>query len=279
MNHPFTLGFSSCPNDTYLFDALIHHRIDTGGLKFNSVMADVEQLNEMAYNQELDITKMSFHAYFHVSQHYQATMTGCALGRGNGPIIVSKSKIYPDELKHIVVAIPGKFTTAALLLYIAAQHKTKTLPYLFSDIPDVVLSGEAEAGILIHETRFTYQKKGLKKIIDLGEFWEKKTDLPLPLGCIAVRRNLEEMQKITINRLIRESLLFAMAHPETSNEFIISNAQEKDDKVIKQHITTFVNDYTLKIGNEGIQAVEKLFSLAQPYVVNIDLKKPIFTGD
>ena len=175
------LGFSTCPNDTFMFDAMVHHKIDTFGLDFDLHLADIEELNQLSLKGELDITKISYAAYTKVSDKYIFLNSGSALGENNGPILISKRKIYPDEVNNLKIAIPGKNTTANMLLSIAYPEAKSKVEYLFSDIEDVVLSDEVDAGLIIHENRFTYEKKGLKKIIDLGEFWERKTNKPIPL--------------------------------------------------------------------------------------------------
>ena len=186
------LAFSTCPNDTFIFDALVHHKIDTQGLTFELLLADVEELNNAAFEGQVDITKLSYHAYAYVSDNYTLLDSGSALGNNNGPLLVSKFKIYPDEIEELNIAIPGKYTTANLLLSIAYPNSIYKKEYLFSDIEEVVLSNEMDAGLIIHESRFTYEKKGLIKIIDLGEYWEKKTKLPIPLGGIVVNKKIDK---------------------------------------------------------------------------------------
>jgi len=198
-----TLGFSTCPNDTYIFDAMVHGRIDTEGIEFELMMTDVEELNRYAFAAEIDITKISYHAYANIADSYTLLNSGSALGFKNGPLLISKYKVYPDEINNLKIAIPGKYTTANLLLGIAyPEHKNKK-EYLFSDIEDVVLSGEMDAGLIIHENRFTYQQKGLKKVADLGEFWETKTGLAIPLGGIVVNRKLSTAIQQKVDRVSR----------------------------------------------------------------------------
>ena len=182
-----TLGYSTCPNDTFIFDAMVHHKIDTEGLEFSPFLGDVEELNKKAFTQELDITKLSYHAYAFLSEFYMILDSGSALGKGNGPLLLSKKKLYPDKLKEVKIAIPGKYTTANLLFGIAFPEAVSKKEYLFSDIEEAILSGEVDAGLAIHENRFTYKTKGLRKIMDLGEFWEDLTDLPIPLAKVTRR--------------------------------------------------------------------------------------------
>ncbi len=258
MNHPVTIGFSPCPNDTFIFCALVNGMIDCEGLQFKPVIEDVESLNQKAMVQELDVTKLSMNAYAHAAQQYLILKAGSALGRNCGPLLVSKKKYTADEVKSLKIAIPGKFTTANLLLSIFfpdAQHKTELV---FSEIEDAVLNGTFDAGLIIHENRFTYQQKGLQKIADLGELWEEKTQSPIPLGCIAVKRNLSaELQK-KIDRLIHQSIRFAFAHPQRVMDYVKNYSQEMDESVMKQHIALYVNEYSLDLGEEGKKAIELL---------------------
>lgn len=258
-----TLGFSTCPNDTFIFDALVHNKIDTEGLEFDLLLADVEELNNEALKGEIDITKLSYHAYAYVAENYKLLDAGSALGNNNGPLLISKHKIYPDEVASLKIAIPGKNTTANLLLSIAYPKVLNKQEYLFSDIEDVVLSGETDAGLIIHENRFTYEKKGLKKIIDLGEFWEEKTNMPIPLGGIVVNRRLQAATQIKLNRLVRKSLEYAYKNPASSLSFMKQYAQEMNEEVMQKHINLYVNDYSLDLGEKGRSAIERLYEEAK----------------
>ncbi len=263
MTKKLTLGFSTCPNDTFIFDALVHNKVDTEGLQFDLILADVEELNQLALKGEIDITKLSYHAYAYVSEHYKLLNSGSALGNNNGPLLISKHKIYPDEVDNISVAIPGKLTTANLLLSISYPNLTNKKEYLFSDIEEVVLSGETDAGLIIHENRFTYQQKGLRKIIDLGEFWESKTQMPIPLGGIVVNRRLSGNLQKKIDLLLRKSLEYAYQNPNSSISFIKKYAQEMDESVMKQHIDLYVNNYSLDLGEKGRDAIKTLYKEAE----------------
>jgi len=255
------IGFSTCPNDTYIFDALVNGKIDTQGLIFSPVLADVEELNLMAQEGAIDVTKMSYHAYGHVSSFFKVLDAGSALGRGNGPLVVSKRKIYPDEVPHARIAIPGELTTANFLTGIAFPEAKNKKAYLFSDIEEVVLSNEADIGILIHENRFTYSNRGLKLIMDLGDFWEKKTGMPIPLGGIVVNRRIPDDLQLLIQKLIRESLAFAHENPGSAMEYMRKYAQEMREDILLKHVETFVNDYSLSLGPEGRAAINKLLNL------------------
>ncbi len=257
-----SIGLSTCPNDTFIFEAIINNRINTKGIKFNFFMADVEQLNKMAFENKLDITKISFHAYAYISKNYKILDAGSALGKNNGPLLISKRKIYPDEVPFLNIAIPGKNTTANLLLKNAFPKIKQTKEYLFSDIEDVVLSDEADAGLIIHETRFTYEKKGLQKIIDLGQYWEKSTNLPVPLGGIIVNRKLSNKTQKTINQILKQSVEFALKNPQASTKFIKKYAQEIDNNIIKKHIDLYVNKYTLNLTKKGKKSIKTLLNKA-----------------
>jgi len=273
------LGFSTCPNDTYIFDALVHHKIDTEGLDFELFLADVEQLNKAAFDSQIDITKLSYHAYAYAAKNYVLSDSGSALGYKNGPLLISKRKIYPDEISGLKIGIPGKFTTANLLMGIAFPDALQKIEYLFSDIEEAVLSNEIDAGLIIHENRFTYEKKGLLKIIDLGEYWEKETNMPIPLGGIAINRALPlEVQK-KINRLIQKSIQFAFANPGTGLDFIRRYAQEMDEIVMQKHINLYVNQFTENLGFDGRKAIEFLYHQAVEKNIIPQINKNIFFED
>jgi 1,4-dihydroxy-6-naphthoate synthase len=255
-----TLGFSTCPNDTFIFDAMVNGRIDTEGLRFDLHLADVEELNRMAFKAEIDITKVSYHAFAHLSEAYQLLTAGSALGFGNGPLLISKHKIYPDELDGLRIAIPGKYTTANLLLSLAYPHLKQKTEYLFSDIEEVILSGEADAGVIIHENRFTYQTRGLKKIVDLGQHWEEQTGLPIPLGGIIVKRELPKEIRLSVNRILRRSVEYALQNPNDSLPFVRQHAQAMDEEVMRSHIQLYVNDFSVDLGIKGKDAITTLYA-------------------
>ena len=271
-----TLGFSPCPNDTFIFEALVHRRVDTEGIDYDWFLADVEELNRRALDGSVDITKMSFHAYAWAANNYLLLDSGSALGRNNGPLVVSRRKIYPDELNDAMIAIPGRYTTANLLFSIFWPGAQRKREYLFSDIPEAVLSGEADAGLIIHETRFTYQAMGLQKIADTGEEWDKLTGLPIPLGGIVVHRSVSDDTAARVNRAIRRSLEYARANPSASLDFIRKNARELEAEVTREHINLYVNDFSLSLGKEGREAVERLFAVAYERKVTGALPERIF---
>lgn len=255
-----SLGFSTCPNDTFIFDAMVNGRIDTEGLRFNLHLADVEELNQMAFASELDITKVSYHAFAYLSAQYQLLTSGSALGFNNGPLLISKHKIFPDELNGLRIAIPGKYTTANLLLSIAYPALQNKKEYLFSDIEEVILSEEADAGVIIHENRFTFEKKGLKKIVDLGEYWEQQTGMPIPLGGIITRRNFPLEIRHKINRILRRSVEYAFQNPNDSMPFVRKHAQSMEESVMQSHIRLYVNEYSVELGDKGKEAITMLYS-------------------
>jgi 1,4-dihydroxy-6-naphthoate synthase len=271
-----TLGFSPCPNDTFIFDAMVHGRIDTEGLKFEYFLADVEELNRKAFAGEVDITKMSYHAYAYAASNYLILDSGSALGRKNGPLLISRKYINPDELSDKLIAIPGKYTTANLLFSIAWPDALNKKEYLFSDIEAALLNDEVDAGLIIHETRFTYQKKGLIKIADMGEFWEKMTNMPVPLGAIVIKRSVPEEIALKVNRILKKSLEYAYKDSQASFDFVVNNAQEMNTNVMNNHIKLFVNEFTLELGAEGRAAIEKLFIIAGGLKVIPEMPHRIF---
>jgi 1,4-dihydroxy-6-naphthoate synthase len=264
-----TLGFSPCPNDTFIFDALVHHKIDTEGLEFDVVFADVEQLNVWALEGKLNITKLSFNAFTHCVHDYALLDSGSALGRNCGPLLIKKpTTTLTSESK---IAIPGKYTTANMLLGIAYPEYQNKVQMLFSEIENDVINGSVDVGLIIHENRFTYQEKGLEKVRDLGEFWEKETGLPIPLGGIVINRNLPfEIQK-KFERVLRKSVEYAFENRESSSEFVIVHAQEMETEVIDAHINLYVNEFSISLGEVGRRAVEKVFEKSAKNYKNIFL--------
>ncbi|MBE8721428.1 1,4-dihydroxy-6-naphthoate synthase [Sphingobacterium pedocola] len=269
-----TLGFSPCPNDTFIFDALVHHKIDTKGLTFNVEYHDVETLNEKAFNNKLDITKLSYHAFAYAVQKYELLDAGSALGFGVGPLLITKNEELAAELKeyagdHLPVAlqdlrvgIPGKYTTANFLLGLAFPALQNKQELVFSDIEQALLDNNIDLGLIIHENRFTYQDKGLFKVVDLGDFWERTTNNPIPLGGIVVKRELPVEVKLLVNQLIKESVEYAFANPKSGIEYIRSHAQEMEDSVMYKHIDLYVNQYSIHLGADGRSAVETMFKKA-----------------
>ena len=273
-----TLGFSPCPNDTFIFDALIHHKIDTEGLEFEVYYDDVETLNQKAFRGELDITKLSYHAFAYVVDQYVLLDAGSALGFGVGPLLISKGEMSLAELNNAEykIGIPGKYTTANFLLGLALPKASNKQEMVFSEIEDALLHEQIDVGLIIHENRFTYQLKGLKKIIDLGDYWEKLTGCAIPLGGIVAHRKLapEVLQKI--NRVLKKSVEFAFANPKSGLDFISQHAQEMSEEVMYKHIDLYVNKYSLDLGEEGRRAINLLFATATEKGIIPAIKDEIF---
>jgi 1,4-dihydroxy-6-naphthoate synthase len=259
------IAFSPCPNDCFIFDALIHKRIDTHGYDFVPVLADVETLNLAAFEQRYDITKLSYHAFAYCIEHYQMLTSGSALGHNCGPLLISKREISQEDIAKggLTIAIPGKYTTANFLFGLAFPEAKKKLEMTFSMIEDAVLSGGVDAGVIIHENRFTYGQKGLKKVIDLGEWWEKRTARAIPLGGIAIKRTFSHIDRLMIDDLVRSSVQYAFEHPEASMPYVREHAQEMDEAVMKQHINLYVNEWSVNVGSKGKYAAEKMFELGR----------------
>lgn len=264
-----SLGFSPCPNDTFIFDALIHHKIDTEGLEFEVFFDDVETLNQKALRAELDITKLSFHAFAHLAEKYALLDSGSALGFGVGPLLICKNEAFIGsdalnlENSPVSVAIPGELTTANFLLGIAFPNLRNKKVMVFSEIEDALINNSIDLGLIIHENRFTYQDKGLHKIVDLGSYWEELTGCAIPLGGIVVNRKLDQEIQLKVNRLIRKSVEFAFENPKSGIDFISSHAQAMDEAVMYKHIELYVNKYSINLGIEGRKAIDIMFKMAQ----------------
>ncbi len=261
-----SLGFSPCPNDTFIFYALANKKIDTCGLDFNLIIKDVETLNQLALKKELDISKISCHAFSYLRGDYRFLHAGGALGRGCGPLIVAKGLYGPEDLGGKKIAVPGKLTTAFLLYKLFAStfglQPPSFIEMPFHEIMNAVRDGKADAGLIIHESRFTYQDYGLVRILDLGEWWEKETGLPIPLGGIIAKKSLGEPVIKNIEDLIRASVNYSLAHREEAMPYIRKYSQELSEAVIREHISLYVNSYTVDIGNDGLAALEELLSRA-----------------
>ena len=259
-----SLGFSPCPNDCFMFDAIVNQRIDLEGLSFTPHLADVEALNQETFAGAADVTKLSYHAYAYCRRDYALLESGSALGRNCGPLLISLRQITAEKVREgsLRIAIPGVFTTANFLLGLAFPEARDRTALVFSEIEGALLEGRFDAGVIIHENRFTYESKGLHKIIDLGEFWEGATGTPIPLGAIAVRRSLPDAVKQRVNRVVRRSVEYAFAHREASLPYVRAHAQEMSDEVMYKHIDLYVNHYSVDLGPDGRQAVTTLFDKA-----------------
>jgi 1,4-dihydroxy-6-naphthoate synthase len=254
------LSFSTCPNDTFIFHAMLHGKVDAEGLTFDVQMADVEELNRAAFTGEAEATKLSYAAYARVAHTYSIMDSGSALGRGSGPLLVAKTaQAVTGETR---VAIPGTYTTAALLLQLAFPQVSRLSEALFSAIPQEILRGSVDAGVLIHESRFTYRQQGLHLLADLGQEWEKRSGLPVPLGCICVKTSMDGELQQAFGRTLRRSVDYALQNPDESRTFVKRYARELSSEVIDKHIAMFVNSYTQSLGCEGRKAVCALFERA-----------------
>jgi 1,4-dihydroxy-6-naphthoate synthase len=259
-----SLGFSPCPNDCFMFDAIVNRRIDLEGLEFEARLADVEALNRAAFAGDADVTKLSYHAYAYCAENYVLLDAGSALGRNCGPLLISKRPIARDEVAEggLRIAIPGQYTTANFLLGLAFPRAKNKTPMVFSDIESALLVDRFDAGLIIHENRFTYEKKGLRKIIDLGEYWEETTGAPIPLGGIVIRRSLPAAMRQKVNRVLRRSVEYAFANRTASLDYVRAHAQEMSEDVMYRHIDLYVNQFSIDLGAEGRQAVALLFEKA-----------------
>jgi 1,4-dihydroxy-6-naphthoate synthase len=256
-----SLGFSPCPNDCFIFDALVNKKIDTEGFDFDTSLEDVETLNRWSLEEKLDITKISYGVFPLVFRSYELLDAGGALGKGVGPLLISKSPIAVQQIQDCRIAIPGEHTTAHLLFSLAFPQTRNKEFMVFSAIEEAVLSGKVDAGVIIHENRFTYQEKGLVKLMDLGEFWEKETRCPIPLGGIVMQRSKPEKIRTQINKLIRKSTEYAFEQYPLISPYVKEHAQEMNEGVMRQHIDLYVNNYSLTLGKDGRQAVDKLMEV------------------
>ena len=257
----YTLGFSPCPNDTFIFDALVNGKIDTGGLEFEPVLEDVQTLNQWAKEGRLDISKISYGVLPLVLKQYRVLDAGGALGKGVGPLLISKKEIAPEDIPAMRIAIPGENTTAHMLFSLAFPGARNKLFMLFSHIEEAVLTGAVDAGVIIHENRFTYQQKGLTRLMDLGEYWEQQTGAPIPLGGIVIRNSIDTGLQHTINDLIKKSVEYSYAQYPVLAGYVKLHSQEMDEAVMRRHIDLYVNDYSLSLRQEGRNAVCKLLDV------------------
>lgn len=270
------MGFSPCPNDTFIFDALVNGPVNCEGIDFDFVIADVEELNRMTAAGKLDISKISMAAYPAISAQYCLLNSGSAIGHNNGPLLIAKTRVDLKNIESLKIAIPGRHTTANLLLGIAFPLAQNKVEMLFSEIENAVLTEKADAGLVIHESRFTFEQKGLMKIVDFGEFWNNSYNQLLPLGGIVARRSLGNNIISQIDKLIHHSLAYAFANPLKSQSFIKQHAREMDNAVIQQHIALYVNEYSLNLGQNGRAAIAFLFNKAANMELLPRVAKPVF---
>lgn len=280
----FTLGFSPCPNDTFIFDALVNHKIDTGGHDFEVLLEDVQTLNQWAIEGKLDFSKISYGVLPLVLDQYTLLNSGGALGKGVGPLLISKGdNRLLDGIENIndsTVAIPGVNTTAHLLFSLAFPKAKKKEFKIFNEIEDAVLNEEVNAGVIIHENRFTYHLKGLHKLMDLGEYWEKTTGVPIPLGGIVAKRTLSPLLIEKVDGLIKQSVEYAYRHHHDQlSEYVKQHAQEMSEDVMRQHINLYVNNYSVDLGKDGKDAVLKLVEIYEQQQPGIKINKQIIFAD
>lgn len=276
MNRHLSLGYSPCPNDTFIFYALVHGRIGTPGLSFRERLEDVETLNRLAFDKALDLTKISYHALGHLRSDYALLRSGGALGRGCGPLVVTREETEMKRLRGKSIAIPGRFTTANLLLQLHGEGFGNVREIPFHRIMTAVAAGEVDAGVIIHESRFTFRDYGLHQALDLGEWWETETALPIPLGGILARRDLGPEIISQVEGALRQSVAYALECPAEPRAYIKEHSQELADSVVEGHIALYVNDFSLDLGVEGEAAVRELFSRAEARGIIPKCERPLF---
>lgn len=258
-----TLGFSPCPNDTFIFDALVNKKIDTEGLDFSVKLEDVQTLNDWAINGKLDVSKISYGVLPLLLDKYKLLSSGGALGQGVGPLLIALKEPanLQSALPNMQVAIPGKNTTAHLLFSMAFPQATNKKFLVFNQIEHAVLTGTVDAGVIIHENRFTYQDKGLVKLIDLGKYWEEQTKAPIPLGGIVIRKEMNLKLQKQVDTLIKKSVEFAFENYPLLTDYVRQHAQEMNEAVMRKHIDLYVNDYSIDLGENGKKAIQKLMDV------------------
>jgi 5,8-dihydroxy-2-naphthoate synthase len=279
MTKTLTIGYSPCPNDTFIFYGLVHGKVRVPGVEFHERLEDVETLNRLALEGGLDLTKISYHALGYLRERYALLRSGGALGRGCGPLIVARPGVSLVDLKKGVIAVPGRLTTAYLLLRLFDPSITNIEVMPFDRIMDAVSAGDATAGLIIHESRFTYPRYKLEKLLDLGEWWEKHTGLPIPLGGILGKRSVGIETLLKVETGIRDSLHYANSHPDEVLDYCRQHSQEMEDEVMKSHIDLYVNDFSLDLGQEGLAAVRRLFEEAEARGVFPHSDMPLLAGE
>ncbi|MDP6525468.1 MAG: 1,4-dihydroxy-6-naphthoate synthase [Kiritimatiellia bacterium] len=262
-SRPLSLAYSPCPNDTFMFSHIADGTLDLAGMEITTHLDDVETLNRMALEGVFDVSKISFHAYFHVKDRYRLLNHGAALGFGCGPIVVSREKMSREGIKNAVIAVPGEMTTGHLLLKLWLPDPGNVSFVSYDRILPMLLSGKADAGVIIHESRFVYEQMGMYCVEDLGQWWEEKTGLPIPLGAIVARRTLGEELIERVDGMLKTSIQLAQTCPEATMPYVHAHAQEMSEKVLTDHIGMFVNDFSLDLGIEGRRAVETLERMAR----------------
>ncbi len=272
----YSFAFSPCPNDTFMFEAIVNNRIDLRGYDFDIHLDDVAQLNQSAAQSQFDISKISYNAYSLVSNQYQLLKSGSALGHNCGPMLIARNEIRKEDFQSCSVAIPGINTTANLLLSLAFPELTIKKEYVFSEVEDALMRGDVDLGLIIHENRFTYEERGLIKIQDLGEYWESTTKCPIPLGGIAIKRSIPQNIKEDMEAILRESIQFAFANKAIVQPYVSSHAQEMDIKVMQSHIDLYVNQQSIDLDVSAKQGIERLIQEIQSLYPSRNIKQPLF---
>lgn len=260
---PLTIGFSPCPNDTFIFNGLVNGAVTVPGYEIQAQLHDVETLNQMAFDGELDVTKLSFFAWLMVKDHYRRLSSGGALGYGCGPVVISRKRLSVDDMANCRVALPGKWTTAHLLFRLWAPQARERVFLPYDQIFSALETGRADCGVIIHESRFVFEQAGFHPVVDLGAWWEAQTGLPIPLGCIAAHKRLPEALPGQLEAAIGRSIEMARQDPEAAMPYILAHAQEISPEVLQAHIQTFVNDFSLDLGPTGQAAVTALAQKAK----------------
>ena len=285
------LAYSPCPNDTFIFYAWAHGLIAEAP-PVDELLDDIDRLNSRALDGAADVIKVSMHAFAHLRESYALLHSGGAMGRGVGPLVVarkdgglrpapslSRMALLADELARVTVAIPGELTTAALLVGLLTGGLRQPVVMPFDRIMPAVAAGEVDAGVIIHEGRFTFGSHGLRRLVDLGEWWEETSGLPLPLGGIAVSRTLDRETQARVERAVRDSVGYARAHPDATTDYVLAHSQEMDEDVCRAHIELYVNDFSVDYGKEGAEAIRQLLDAAAGVGVIPDSSKGIFWDD
>ncbi len=279
MNRTLTIGFSPCPNDTYIFYALVHGKVSVPETVFRERLEDVETLNQLARDGMLDVTKASYHALGHLRERYALLRSGGALGRGCGPLVVARPGTTIGDLRCGTIAVPGELTTALLLLRLFDPSLRNLAVMPFDRIMQAVADGSVAAGLIIHESRFTYPLYGLEKLLDLGEWWERHSGMPIPLGCILGKRSLGRDVLLAVERAIADSLLYARGHESEVLAYCRQHSQEMDENVMLSHIGLYVNDFSLSLGKDGTDAVRRLLNEAEEKEIVPRSGTPLFAGE
>lgn len=259
----FSLAFSPCPNDTFIFDALVNKKIDTEGLDFEVHLEDVQTLNEWALQGKMDFTKMSYGVLPLILNNYKVLSSGGALGKGVGPLLISNNSTSNIQNASLPIAIPGENTTAHMLFSLAYPSSINKKFIVFNEVENYVLNNQNAFGVIIHENRFTYQQKGLHKVLDLGAYWEQTINLPIPLGGIVAHNRIEKSTALQVDRLIKKSLEFAFKNYPAVTNYVKQHAQEMEENIMRQHIDLYVNNFSLNLGNEGKASIVKLLEVYQ----------------